>query len=106
MSILDTNLAVILDQEKARRLGYTDEQLFEEVAKQIRRIPGVKQVYEYSVTRAKLAEENPEGIHQPYDLHDRISQRDQEERMRFVGEQGPEAVHFEPDDRMRGDIYP
>ena len=93
LSILDTNLAVILDQNTARKLGLTDEDLFAQVAKEIRRIPGVRQVYEYQLNRSEIAVE---------DLR--------HETHRMTSEQGPELIELHggeevyPNEKFRGDI--
>lgn len=96
MSILDTNLAVILDLNYAQQNQLTDEQLFEYVAQQIRRIPGVRQVYEYQLTREKFIYATGGNLTEPLSP--------------IVGERGPESIQFTggeeifPNDRFRGDI--
>jgi hypothetical protein len=54
------NLAVIIDGNIAHRRGISEEDLFTEVALQIRHIPGVKSVYAYELSR-----EEPTGLEQP-----------------------------------------
>jgi hypothetical protein len=104
VSILDTNLAVILDGNTARKLGLTDEQMFAEVAKQVRRIPGVRQVYEYQLNGSEIAVEdlrNQTG---------RLNEITGDQGLDYVGEPGPELVELHgdeeviPEDRFRGDI--
>lgn len=88
MSILDTNLAVILDIATARRLGLTDEQMFAQVAREIRHIPGVRQVYEYQLNSSEVAVE---------DL------RHDTKRMQKLSSENLED-DYEGEHRFRGDI--